>query len=79
MDEMRKRDPLFDEVMAVDPAKFMALLIQTKHGPYVRVSTTFACKQCTPALERVVAKQPSWAIVDINKGPGPDKPIFQVG
>lgn len=73
LDKMRNFDPLFDELMAVNPQQFMEILVKTKYGNMVRLSTTYACPSCTPALERTVAKLPDWAIVDINRGPGADK------
>jgi hypothetical protein len=41
-------------------------------------SRAFACGLCKRALERVAAKAPSYAIVDISYGPGPDKALVAV-
>lgn len=86
LDEMRKRDREFDEIFnaaelaakAGKPetlAKLHDRLVPTKHGPHVRISTTYGCEACTPELERAAAKAPSWCIVDINRGPGKDKAV----
>lgn len=75
LDEMRKRDPLFDALMSVNPQKFMETIVQTIHGPYIRLTTVYCCRDphCQKAFAAALAKQPSWAIVDKNDGPGPDR------
>lgn len=79
LDELKKRDPLMGELMLVDPLKFQSLLVQTKHGPHIKLSTVYACSRCTPAAEKVAAKAPSWMIIDINRGPGADKAVAGYG
>ena len=60
------------------PALYLQSIVKIK-GPdgrprnYFRISTTYACKRCTPAMERVAAKAPSHALVEFNYGPGADK------
>ena len=85
LDEMRKRNPEFDTVMELDPSFFMQQLVKIRENPtdevgkpYVKVSVVYACKRCTPRAEKAAAKAPSWCIVEINKGPGPDNPIVGV-
>lgn len=73
LDELKKRDPLMGDLMMVDPEKFNALLVPTIHGPHIRLSTVYACEQCTPAAEKVAAKAPSWMIIDIHRGPKADR------
>lgn len=86
LDEVRKRDPEFDRVVqlaSVNPAaaqQFFSILVQLKGidgnpEPHIRISTTYACETCAPTMERVLAKGPSYAVVEINRGPGPDKII----
>jgi len=75
LEEMKRRDPLLADLSIVDPVKFTQLILQTKYGPFIRVSTSYACPTCTPALEKAMAKCPSYCIVDINRGPGADKVI----
>jgi hypothetical protein len=41
----------------------------TKPSWYVRVSMVYSCRMCRAAMERTLAKAPSWAIVEINEGP----------
>lgn len=77
--ELRARDPMADLAMTADPAGFARVLVQTVHGPHVRLSTVYACDRCAPSMERALAKQPSWVIVDINRGPGPDKLVRGAG
>lgn len=84
LDEMKKRDPDFEQLANLTltnpkaAEKFFAMLVQIKGAdgkptPYVRISSAYACKQCAPEMERALAKGPSWCIVEINRGPGPDK------
>ncbi len=88
LDEVLKRDP---ELAAVFHAanidfrngdsrlteKLRERLVATKYGDHMRISTTYACKACTPSLEKEAAKAPSWMICDINYGPGSDKVTVQ--
>ena len=71
--EMKKIDPLFDLVADKKPEVLAKTLVQTVHGPHVRMSTVYACEQCCPAAEKAAAKGPSWAIVDIHRGPPKDR------
>lgn len=84
VDELKKRDPDFERVTAlalVNPKaaeQLFSLLIPLKGSdglpvPHMRISTTYCCKTCRPTLEKAMAKLPSWAVVEINAGPGPDK------
>jgi hypothetical protein len=54
-------------------AEFYKTLVQLKSGPHMHVSTVYACKSCKPDLVRQAARGPSWAFVDFDDGPGPDK------
>lgn len=48
-------------------------------GPGIRVSFIHACKNCQATAERAAARgAPSYAVVDIQRGPGPDAPMIQV-
>lgn len=75
LDELVKRDGNFVGTMLMkDPEAFKKMCVETTEGILVRVSTVYACKSCTPAAERAAAKgSPSWCVVEINRGPGPDK------
>lgn len=77
LDELRKRDPRADYFATHDPLGFAKTLVPLKHGPHVRIATVYACSTCAPELERQAARGPSWAVVEFDRGPGPDKP--QVG
>lgn len=54
------------------------LVVDSKVGKLVVVGEIYACDLCRSTAERVAAKAPSWAIVEIERGPGPDKPLVQV-
>jgi len=77
LDEVKKRDPSIQDLSLARPDLFLAMLVQTKHGPHVRISEVYSCKECTPALEKAVAKHPSWCIVDFDRGPGADRIVVQ--
>lgn len=77
--EMRKRDPIMDALADAQPERFLKMVVQSKDGPLLRMSTAYACKSCSPALERAVAKgAPSWCVIDIHRGVGADKVQVQV-
>ncbi len=53
--------------------------VRTKLGPAIRTSEAYACRLCSPSLERTVARHaPSYALVDLERGPGPDNPVVGV-
>ena len=52
--------------------------IDFKHGKHVRVGCAYSCDICRPTLEKEAAKAPSWAVVEINDGPGKDRIISAV-
>ena len=54
-------------------------VMRTPHGLMVRVSESFACRQCQPAAERVAARAPSTWFCDIDRGPDPDRVVVSVG
>lgn len=73
LEKMNELDPYFEAVMCIDPVKFQSVLLPTKYGVMVRISTVYACPSCTPALSKSLAKLPDYLLVDINTGPGVDK------
>ncbi len=86
LDEVRKKDPLFDQVVAIatinpQAAKqFYETLVQLRGSDgkpenYVRMSTTYSCLHCKKDFYKALAKAPSWAVVEINEGPKPDMVI----
>jgi len=78
VDEISKRDPRFADMVEQCPQQFMEIVVRTKYGTMLRLSTTYACHACQRDAERAAAKAPSWCIVDINRGPGKDKTIVGV-
>jgi len=63
-----------------------APVTKTVYGPMVCVGQMVACKACTPTAERAASKgEREWSKkgitvhIEINRGPGVDIPIFQVG
>jgi hypothetical protein len=74
------KNPAVQALAAIGPAELMPHIVQIKDStgatkPYFRVSVTYACKRCTPAMEKQLAKAPSHCIVEINRGPGVDKVV----
>ncbi len=79
LDEVKAKDPSIELLAQQNPEMFLAMLVPTKLGPFVRISTAFSCKSCRPDLEKTLAKAPSWCFVDIDAGPGADKMVAQKG
>ena len=68
----------------VSPTDLVKQVVQIKGSdgrevPYFRCSVVYACKSCTPQMERQLAKAPSHCIVEINRGPGVDKVVTGPG
>lgn len=79
MAEARKNQALM-LLMEHDPETFLQQVVQIKGSdgkaqPYYRCSVTYACRRCSPAMERQLAKAPSHCIVEINRGVPADKII----
>jgi hypothetical protein len=53
-------------------------VIEFTYGKFVKIGEVFACNLCRPTMEREAAKGPSWVLVHIDRGPGPEKPLVQV-
>lgn len=56
--------------------EIVPVLVKLREGgpqgtDYVRVSVAYACSVCAPEMERTLAKAPSWAVVEIGRGPDP--------
>lgn len=51
---------------------------RTAGGLAIKATETYACTRCKPTLLRQAGKGPSYAMVDIDEGPGEDKPLIQV-
>ena len=45
---------------------------------FVHMPTLYACGHCARELEKMLAKAPSYVVVEIRRGPGEDKPQVQV-
>lgn len=78
--DLKEKDPDgFGLVCEMYPDKVAQMLVPMmgadgKPVPYVRISTVYACKSCAPAAEVGAARNaPSYAIVDVTRGPKPDK------
>ncbi len=50
----------------------------TTYGPMVIISAAYACKMCERRADLTAARHPSWVTVEIDRGPGADKPIVGV-
>jgi len=80
LSDLKSGDPkgwMVYQMMGDEKRAGITVLMKGSKGepvPYVRVMTVYACKTCRPAAESAAAKAPSYYIVDINRGPGPDKP-----
>lgn len=52
-------------------------LYKTIWGNFVTVSDIVACRACQPEMERVAARGPSYALVEIDRGPDAIRPTVQ--
>lgn len=84
-DEAKKKWPEIESLAVRAPQLLMQRMVMIKENPYdkagkpyVRIGLQYSCSGCAPAMERALAKLPSWVIVEINRGPGPDNPIIGV-
>ncbi len=69
-DETGMKVPLID----LDPSG-------SARGPgekHVMIGKSHACSACSPAMEKALAKGPSWVLHHFDRGPGKDRTIFQV-
>jgi hypothetical protein len=45
---------------------------------FVALPVKYACQQCLPELERLMAHKPSWMLCEFHRGPAADRPMEQV-
>ena len=45
---------------------------------FIRLGVSYACEACVPTMEKELARGPSWVGHYIDRGPGKDRPVFQV-
>lgn len=68
--ELTKRQPEYvAQIMVTNPNGPYVPTIPTIHGPMVKVSDVGACDLCRADAEKAAARGPSWAIVEIDRGP----------
>jgi len=83
LDEARRRMPELEALMVAQPNAVLSRLVQINEHPggianpkpYLRLGIAYACQSCAPAMEKQLAKAPSWMIVEINRGPNQPKII----
>jgi hypothetical protein len=78
LSELRKQDEAFVLLEKLNPQELYKSLVWFKGSDgspvaYMKMQTTYACKDCTREGERAAAKGPSWYVVEIDRGPGTDK------
>ncbi len=79
LDELTKRQPEYvAQIMATNPDGLFVPTVATTYGPMVKVSDIVACDNCKVDAERSAAKGPSWALVEIDRGPGKDRAVVQM-
>jgi hypothetical protein len=78
-DEFVQRNPQMATMIAMsNPGGKYIPCTPTTFGPMVRFSTVAACRTHQKDAEMAAAKAPSYVLVEIDRGPGADKPIVQV-
>lgn len=45
---------------------------------FVHMPTLYACGNCAREMERMLARAPSYVVVEVRRGPGPDKIVSAV-
>ena len=79
LDEFVKQSPQFASALAAsNPDGPFIPTIPTTFGPMVKFSTVHACRDHQQDAEKAAAKAPSWVLIEIDRGPGADKPVVQV-
>ena len=78
-DEFVKRAPLLAaEIAASNASGPYVPAVETKFGNMVMYAKVTACRMHAKELEHMAAKAPSYVMVEIDRGPGPENPIVQV-
>ncbi len=78
-DEFVSRSPqLAAAIAASNPDGDHIPCVPMTFGPMVKYSTVTACKLHQKELELMAARAPSFVLVEIDYGPGADKPVIQV-
>lgn len=78
--ELTARHPEFvAQIMTTNPNGLYVPTVDTTYGKMVKVSDVGACRLCQKDAETAAARgAPSWAIVEIDRGPGADRGVGQV-
>lgn len=67
-------------IMMTNPDGSMQVPVQkTKFGDMIRVASVLACRHHQKELEIAAARGPSNALVEIDRGPGAERPVVAVG
>jgi hypothetical protein len=78
-EEFVKRAPqLAVAIAASNPDGPFIPTVPTTFGPMVKYASVCACRSHQKELELTAAKAPSYILVEIDRGPGADKPVVQV-
>lgn len=82
LDELVRRQPEFVAVVAANnpdaPGVVPTVPMGREGAPFVKLSDLCACDLCRADAERAAARGPSWCVVEIDRGPGADRPLVQV-
>lgn len=77
LDELIKRQPeMVAQICASNSdGSWTVPTIPTKYGQMVKVSDIGACEVCRADAEKAAARGPSWAVVEIDRGPNPNEAV----
>lgn len=79
LDDFVERSPqLAAAIASSNPDGPFVPTVPMTFGPMVRFSTVAACRTHQSDAERAAARAPSWVMVEVDRGPGADKPVVQV-
>ena len=81
--DLADRDPLMLQALAMKhpDGQVPVVMFNLTGSPqkFIKLGEVVACEICQPALEKTLAKAPSWVFVEFDRGPEKDKPMVQVG
>lgn len=78
-DEFVKRAPVLAMQIAYsNPDGPYIPCTPTTFGPFVKYATVTACRVHQKEAELTAAKAPSYVLVEIDRGPGAERPVVQV-
>lgn len=77
-DFVNKAPDMAAAIAATNPDGPFVPTVPMTFGPMVKFSTVTSCRVHQSDAEKTAARAPSWVLIEIDRGPGADKPLVQV-